>query len=341
MPESWTEIAGAVNTFTTFFDFGARYGYSTYRLVEGKSAKEMLDRVDEILKDAQQVLENHKQLLPEGQYPSLKVKHRRLHLNLMEEKKDYRATEDKIIRNSRILSKVYGKRETHHDRVAGLLVQAEIYHTNVLSASRHAQDTMDDEGQDEDFPDLKPSPPARADFSRCSEEDQKDASEYCTTWLSVLKPPSRACSSSDLESGQSEPFSEPEASRSTSESNSNMDVQDRNFIAAVTHIPQLPTRSPEPGSDKDMVSGQTGYRRMILLEGMGKRVVIIDPNFHALDERDPYTSESSLRALSRAGENLMKNSEAKGLEGDQANTLEGPSLSTMIETFEKIKLGVV
>lgn len=77
MPQSWSEIAGAVNTFTTFFDFGARYGYSTYRLVEGKSAKEMLDRIDDILKDANQVLENHKQLLPEGQYPSLKVKHRR------------------------------------------------------------------------------------------------------------------------------------------------------------------------------------------------------------------------------------------------------------------------
>jgi hypothetical protein len=77
MPESWGEIAGAVNTFTTFFDFGARHGYSTYQLVEGKSAKEMLDRIDEILKDANQVLENHKQLLPEGQYPALKVKHRR------------------------------------------------------------------------------------------------------------------------------------------------------------------------------------------------------------------------------------------------------------------------
>lgn len=77
MTQSWYDIAGTVSDFTTFFDFGARYGQSAYRLIEGKSAKDMLDQIDEILRDAQQVLEHHKQILPEGQYPAFKVQLRR------------------------------------------------------------------------------------------------------------------------------------------------------------------------------------------------------------------------------------------------------------------------
>jgi hypothetical protein len=42
---------------------------------------------------------------------------------------------------------------------------------------------------------------------------------------------------------------------------------DEPYIAAVTHLPQQ--------SESDSAEEQSGYRRMILLEGMGKRVIII------------------------------------------------------------------
>lgn len=51
---------------------------------------------------------------------------------MVEEKKDYRATEDQLIRNSRILSKLYGDKKSHHSRVTDLLAKAESYHTDVV-----------------------------------------------------------------------------------------------------------------------------------------------------------------------------------------------------------------
>lgn len=51
---------------------------------------------------------------------------------MVEAKRDYRSTEEELIRNSRILSKIYGTKETHHTRVADLLVKAESYHTDVV-----------------------------------------------------------------------------------------------------------------------------------------------------------------------------------------------------------------
>lgn len=50
---------------------------------------------------------------------------------------------------------------------------------------------------------------------------------------------------------------------------------DRSFIASVTHIPQSSASTTESGPETDPAATETGYRRMILLEGMGKRVVII------------------------------------------------------------------
>lgn len=77
MPGSWYEVSGHMGSITNLFDIKGRSTSTSYRLIEGKSAAELLQKIDKILRDAKEVLQDYSKLLPEEQLKALQGRHRR------------------------------------------------------------------------------------------------------------------------------------------------------------------------------------------------------------------------------------------------------------------------
>jgi hypothetical protein len=76
MPD-WYTITSTAGTFLSAIDLGARSTANVYHIVQGETAKALLDKIDDILRDSHELLKSNKQLIPEGEYPDLRRKHRR------------------------------------------------------------------------------------------------------------------------------------------------------------------------------------------------------------------------------------------------------------------------
>ncbi|CAE6461021.1 unnamed protein product [Rhizoctonia solani] len=155
------------------FDFGGQWGSATVRLVEGSDASLTLKKVESMLEDSMTVLKSHERLMNSRQYTSFSIKHRRLLLKVVEVK---RGMQDQKTRNA--FSAASADRLAYHSEVAQLQGQTEIFHRDVITASRRAQ--IDEENR----------------FLAAAEEAERSPD---STWYSIITP--QRSSSSDTESG--------------------------------------------------------------------------------------------------------------------------------------------
>ncbi|GAB1525818.1 hypothetical protein RhiTH_008984 [Rhizoctonia solani] len=228
---------------------------TTYRLVEGRNAEEMLRQIDKILADSKELLDDHFELLPKRQCDDFVVVYRRLKREACEENSQARLAEDEAIRRSKILSILYKGRATHQQRVGVLLNKAENFQGGVLQASRAAD-------KDEMFPDEMPKnhkPGPLSSFTQIS------------TWFGI---PGSSSSSG---------FSNPRESEFGEVSNFNLSAPNpvtggHRYLVSVSHIQQE--------------SDDGGVHRMYAVEGNGKRVVVIDPQTYFPDSHNPLTGKT-------------------------------------------------
>lgn len=75
MPTDWITVSGVITNIATALDLG--YRYTPHEKLSGKSAEDILKKVDKILLGAHVVLENHKDVLPEETYRELKSTYRK------------------------------------------------------------------------------------------------------------------------------------------------------------------------------------------------------------------------------------------------------------------------
>ncbi|KAF8600262.1 hypothetical protein BDV93DRAFT_525538 [Ceratobasidium sp. AG-I] len=317
MPTDWITVGGVITNIATALDLG--YRYAPHEKIVGKSTSDILRDIDKILLSTSVLLENHKGLLPPEEYNELKGMYRHYHWQMTDESQQDRAATDDLIRQSRILSQLYAKRESHEDRAKTLLYKVEVYQSTVLAASRKAVPT-----QALAFADSSPS--GNTSQTLASQPQHTTSNSY-TSWFSAFGRSSRTSAiPTDIEAG-------------SSQINSTAVAEGQGFIVAVTHFPRTSAKSIDvsTGEVQETVgTGSTVYRRMITFENDEKRISIIDRRLYALDKGETFISESSLRAMSELGENLLSQADSgvpKGSEvADHSDVL---SLETTIQKFSK------
>ncbi|KAF8595497.1 hypothetical protein BDV93DRAFT_514941 [Ceratobasidium sp. AG-I] len=311
MPD-WITVSGVVTNVATIFDLG--YRYAPYEVIQGKDAGAVLKEVDDILRSTKDVLENHKDILDPEEYTRLKAQYRSYHWRMTDESQQHRAVKDEIIRQSRILSQLYANKESRQDRAIDLLSTVEAYQTNVLAASRSAA-----HNKLPSFPDEEDKPKSRHPVSQ-----QQPTTRSLTSWFSAIGMPSTSTSlSSDIESTGESSHSKISGLALPTEPSPkfvvegsfcfHLDAQRQGFVVAVTHFPEHPVPTVDLGTGmiQQPADSSNIYRRMISFENAGRRIDIIDPRLHSLDEQEThivqfqYLDETALRAMSNLGRRLM------------------------------------
>lgn len=241
------------------------------------------------------------------------------------ESQEDRATTDKLIRQSRILSQLYAKRQPHAERAMDLLHQVETYQTRVLAASRSAQPPDSLMLFDDEIAELGAA-------EQPASVEQTSSNQSYTSWFSAFgrTPRPESTLTTDSESTKVE---------STTPSSV---VEGHGFIISVTHFPKSESESTS-GDRKVVGTGSNIYRRMISFENAEKRVEIIDPKLYALDSNETYIPEDALRAMSELGQSLLNQSDSGIPPGSHAvsDPTVGPSLETTIQNFKKMSMDVV
>ncbi|CAE6455893.1 unnamed protein product [Rhizoctonia solani] len=264
------------------FSFGSRWGENSVRVVEGSDATAMLKRVEGILEDSMRVLSSHERLLVKGEFNMFSVKHRNLVLKVVEVKHEIR---DEQTRGALSASQT-GRQPFRIDQEVSLLYrQAQIYHRDVLTASRRAQ-AMEEATFDK-MHGIEPDSKFEA-----SETHVPSTSDPTTTWYSVIVP-------------------SPIDSLVTSQTDSDTSTPERQPYLAIAHVrPKQPELAgSEESTDKDT------YREILMLESEGKTIVMINPNRrHPSKELNP-ADETSVLEMSRAAEALLRATDPHKLQG--------------------------
>ncbi|GAB1527836.1 hypothetical protein RhiTH_011024 [Rhizoctonia solani] len=135
------------STISKVFSFGSRWGENSVRIVEGNDAAAMLKRVEGILEDSMRVLSSHERVLAQGEFNMFSVKHRNLVLKVVEVKHEIRDEQTRGV----LSASPAGRQPFHIDQEVSLLYrQAQIYHRDVLTASRRAQ-AIEEEAFDKQY----------------------------------------------------------------------------------------------------------------------------------------------------------------------------------------------
>ncbi|CCO33792.1 hypothetical protein BN14_07878 [Rhizoctonia solani AG-1 IB] len=122
------------------FSFGTQWEDDTVRLVDGDNALAMVKRVEGILGDSIRVLESHERLMSSREFNTFSIKHRHLVLKVVEVKQEVRRGQEQNV----VTGTPVGRGSDRIARDVALLQrQAEIYHRDLLTASRRAQDHED------------------------------------------------------------------------------------------------------------------------------------------------------------------------------------------------------
>ncbi|EUC56341.1 hypothetical protein RSOL_172920, partial [Rhizoctonia solani AG-3 Rhs1AP] len=121
---------------TQVFSFGSQWGDNTVRLLEGDNALATIKRVEEILEDSMRVLESHERVMPSGEFNIFSIKHRHLVLKVVEVKQEIHQKPHQSVFSD--TSEGRGPDRIARD-VVRLQNHAEIFHQDLLTASRRAQ----------------------------------------------------------------------------------------------------------------------------------------------------------------------------------------------------------
>ncbi|KAF8592928.1 hypothetical protein BDV93DRAFT_567150 [Ceratobasidium sp. AG-I] len=210
MPD-WIAVSGAVTSVATMLDLG--YRYTPKEAIQGKSPVVVLKEVENILRDTNDLLENHKEILSSEDHKILKAQYKLYYWRMTDEGQQHRAISNETIRRSRILSELYTSDECRRNRAVDLLSTVEAYQTHVLVVTRAATLNEGHVLLDQIVPSIPGDSVVR----------QQPPSRSSTSWFSAFGQPLRASGSSlDLESGSAvsppdivELRSTPEASSTT------------------------------------------------------------------------------------------------------------------------------
>lgn len=248
------------------------------------------------------VLKSHERLLHQEQYKSFSIMHRRLLLRVVEVKHDIQEQDTRKL----LSASPADRRQNAADRDLELLHgHARIFHRDVLTASRHAQEQED---RDLDFGTVAGSSSA------------SDTTQPTATWYSIITPQAGTSSDQDADAD--------------SESNSSELTSDKPFLA-VAHVREN-AEGEETNTDEET------YRRILIMENRNKRMIMIDPNLRYLNKESELTNESSLIELSKAGETLFKATDPEDLEGyEKIASEQNPSwIDSMIQSMAQLSAGV-
>ncbi|KAB5588843.1 hypothetical protein CTheo_7720 [Ceratobasidium theobromae] len=285
---------------TQVFKLGGQWGNSTVRLIDGNDAVATLKRVETILESAMTALRSHQDLLSETQYKAFTIKHRRLLLKVLEVQQDIRQRE-----NRAILSATPTDRHSYDTEVAQLCGEVEIYHRDVVSASRRGQEEEDMRFNQ------------RYGIDPNSQQIQQ-AANFNTTVYSIVTSPGDSSSGTPVYNARTLAIIQPPPPSLDAVSETSTLV-DRESLVAIAHIPERPLEGE--GSAQDPV-----YRRIFILEDpfSKKNVVMVDPNLCSLDKDSesfngvpllppllrmfltPMITENTLLEMGRAGEALLR-----------------------------------
>lgn len=280
------------------FNSGGPIGRATLRLVEGDDAAVMIKRVENLLEDSMKVLKSHERLIHAEEYKTFDIAHRRLLLRVVEVKSEIQTQETR-----NLFSASPAERQAYQSEIHQLYDRAQIYHRDVLTASRRAQEYED-------------RMLFNVDENPSSASGSSEQIPGSTTWYSVISSPSG--SSLDGSSAQSEPGSEAST--------------DAEPFLAVAHIRD---------SNEDNPEGEETYRRILIMESKRKRMIMIDPNPCYLKDGAEPVNETSLLEMSKAGETLLRAADPEDLEGYHAiGKQEEPSwVDSMIQSMARLGVG--
>lgn len=292
----WSKIAQV-------FSFGDQWGRDAVRLVEGNNASEMLKRVEEILEDSMRLLSSHERVMAEREFTTFSIKHRHLVLKVVEVK--HQVNEQKS--RSAFSASPAGIQPFRLDQeVIQLSRQAQIYHSDLLTASRRAQIA-----EEERF------------LGRYSIHPHEDSLQTelpdPTTWYSVVSYKSSTDSLSVSETGSDAAT-----------------LVNREPYLALVHV-----RPAEAGSSEG--STDDSYRQILITESSDKTVIMINPNrCHPNKEPDPL-NESTLLEMSRASEALLRATDPGSLQGyevDNTQQHETSWVDSFVHTLSRLGVGI-
>ncbi|KAF8710188.1 hypothetical protein RhiXN_03572 [Rhizoctonia solani] len=295
------------STISKVFSFGSRWGENSVRIVEGNDAAAMLKRVEGILEDSMRVLSSHERILAQGEFNMFSVKHRNLVLKVVEVKHEIRDEQTRGV----LSASPAGRQPFHIDQEVSLLYrQAQIYHRDVLTASRRAQ-AIEEEAFDKQY--------------GVASDDRLDsqtfsAPEPTTTWYSVIVPSSRDSLTS-----------------SETDSDTATLVESHPYLAIAHVRPEL-----QQSTDSEDSVDKNTYREILLLESSEKTVIMINPNRRHVSKELDSSDETSLIEMSRAGEALLRATDPHKLQGYEiiGAQQETSWVDSFVNTLSRLGVGI-
>ncbi|KAJ1302309.1 hypothetical protein OPQ81_001126 [Rhizoctonia solani] len=276
-------------------------GDETIRLVEGDDALAMIQRVEGILKDSMRVLESHERVLSSEEFNIYSIKHRHLVLKVFEVKQEIYLQQKQSIFSAAPAGR--GSDRIARD-VVRLQNQAEIYHQDVLTASRQAQIV-----EEERF------------LARIQQDSlqPEDSADRITTLYSFISPKNSTDTLSQAES--------------VSDSAT---LVGRQPYLAVAHV-HPESLGTEGSTDKDSV------REIYILEAPGSTIVMYNPNPCPVNEESNPLNESSVLEMSRAARALLRATDSNNLQGYEviSNTKDETSwIDSFISSLTRLGVGI-
>ncbi|KAF8602492.1 hypothetical protein BDV93DRAFT_509254 [Ceratobasidium sp. AG-I] len=285
MPD-WITVSGVVTNVASMLDLG--YRYTPYEAIRGRDAEVVLKEVGDILRNANTVLENQKDVLSSEVYATLKTRHRSCHWRMIDEKQQNRALKDEAIQQRRSHFQLSTDEESLQARAIELLSSVEAYQTDVL----HIQQSLNRLRAEKSFyqPSLTKLSPRKLETlssNRVYPHAPRQVYQqfidnmvlHISRYFGGFTPSTRYCLYLIyIEStGDSLPHNTA-GLVSLRESSPEPVATERDFDVTATETPRLPSSSVDLGTGViEPTSGPTSDRRLIVLTGNAQsRVGIIE-----------------------------------------------------------------
>ncbi|KAG8716785.1 hypothetical protein FRC08_008810 [Ceratobasidium sp. 394] len=126
--------------------------FSSNKKIQNIEPSVLLREIDEILRKATTLLENHKNIFSRSQYEIFKAQNSAFQWGLTDEERQYGEVMDPKLQQHRTPAQVLAEKEACGGRVADLLENVKTYRSTLLEASRHAR--LETTAA---FPDLEPT----------------------------------------------------------------------------------------------------------------------------------------------------------------------------------------
>ncbi|KAG9096215.1 hypothetical protein FS749_008880 [Ceratobasidium sp. UAMH 11750] len=268
--------------------------FNAFRTIQSIDTVVLLQEVDEILRSTSDLLENHRTLLPPGEYESFKAQHRTYQWMWNDEKREYGNVKKQALQQHRVSKELATEQEACQNRANNLLESLRTYRSKLLDASKNAA-----VGPIPAFPDEEPAPAT----SQPAEHVQTPPSPPNMPTPSQLNIPISSERTVIPFPGTSSPPKLPRISalptnvglmgqlrlRSATDSQTGARTtgqtlfEDQGFAIAVAHIAVDPENHT--------------YERIISVKVGDRQVMIPDPELHVLEDSQVDVDDKTLAAV--------------------------------------------